>query len=88
MSPHLSNLRSLISADGALILDLARDRMTRLNQTGGQIWLELQRGKRVEEIAVSIAIETGEDLAVVRRDIEEFCLLLASLLGGDALHRS
>ena len=62
--------------------------MTRLNQTGGQIWLELQRGKRVEEIAVSIAIETGEDLAVVRRDIEEFCLLLASLLGGDALHRS
>lgn len=77
-----SKLRSLVSSDGALILDLKQDRMIRLNQTGGQVWIELQRGRRVEEIADAIAAETGEEVALVRRDIQEFCLLLDSLLGG------
>ena len=82
MAPIPSKLRSLVSSDGALILDLKQDRMIRLNQTGGQVWIQLQRGRRVEEIADAIAAETGEEVALVRRDIQEFCLLLNSLLGG------
>ena len=82
MTPQHANLRSLVSPDGALILDLEHDRMVRLNETGGKIWLELQCGKRVEEIAEAIAAETGEDFGRVLREVRDFCVLLDSLLDG------
>ena len=80
MAPPPANLRSLASPDGALILDLEQNRMIRLNRAGGQVWLQLERGRTIDEIAQTIAEETGEDATVVLRDVRDFCLLLDSLL--------
>jgi hypothetical protein len=80
MAALRSKIRSLVSPDGALILDIEQDRMIRLNQTGGEVWMGLQRGKHVDEIAREMAASTGADFDLVRRDVQDFCLLLRSLL--------
>jgi Coenzyme PQQ synthesis protein D (PqqD) len=80
MAARFSMIRSVTSPDGALILDVERDRMIRLNYTASRIWLSLQKGAAIEEIAREIAAETGADFNVVCQDVRDFCLQLSSLL--------
>lgn len=72
MSVIKSDLRSLVTADGAMILDIAADEMTTLNSTGGYVWARLREGETVEKIVADLAQETGEDPAVVANDVHEF----------------
>lgn len=66
------DLRSLVTADGAMILDIAADEMTTLNATGGYVWARLREGRTVEEIVADLARETGQDAVVVADDVQDF----------------
>ncbi len=72
MSGITPNLRSIVNEDGAVILDIPRDRMVTLNPTGGYIWDRLSRGKTIEETARDLAAETHANLAEVESDIRVF----------------
>ena len=65
-------LRCLVTADGAMILDIAADELTTLNSTGGYVWDRLRAGKMVDEIVADLVKETGQDPAVVAKDVYEF----------------
>ena len=67
-----SELRSLVTTDGAMILDIAADEMITLNSTGGYVWARLREGKTVEQIVVDLARETGQDPVAVASDVHEF----------------
>ncbi len=67
-----SDLRSLVTAEGAMILDIAADELTTLNSTGGYVWARLREGKTVDEIVADLAKETGQDPTVVEKDVHEF----------------
>lgn len=72
-----NNLRSLVTAEGAMILDIAADEMTTLNSTGGYVWAGIRAGKTVEAIVADLAAETGQDRAVIAIDVNEFVKQLA-----------
>jgi Coenzyme PQQ synthesis protein D (PqqD) len=67
-----SRLRSLVTPDGAIILDAKENRVITLNTAGGYIWRRLQDGKSVESIVCDLIRETGADTATVERDVHEF----------------
>jgi hypothetical protein len=67
--PHL---RSVVTQDGAVILDIPHNRMTTLNATGSYVWQCLQRGMSPESIASELSRETGADEAAVARDLNVF----------------
>ena len=72
MSSSNSQIRSLVTPEGAMILNIASDQMITLNSMGGYVWARLQEGKSVEEIISNLAKETGHDPAVVANDVHEF----------------
>jgi Coenzyme PQQ synthesis protein D (PqqD) len=65
-------LRSLITPEGAVILNISADRMITINPTGAYIWARLQEGKTIDQIIESLAAETGHDLVLVANDVQEF----------------
>jgi Coenzyme PQQ synthesis protein D (PqqD) len=67
-----SQIRSLVTPEGAMILNIASDQMITLNSMGGYVWARLQEGKSVEEIISNLAKETGHDPAVITNDVHEF----------------
>lgn len=72
MSSTNSQLRSLVTTEGAMILNIASDQIITLNSMGGYVWARLQEGKSVDEIISVLAKETGHDPAVVANDVHEF----------------
>jgi hypothetical protein len=72
MGTENTHLRTVANADGAAILDTAAGRITTLNSTGAFVWKGLERGEDLEAIAASLARETGEQMAEVKRDLREF----------------
>jgi hypothetical protein len=78
MAHPATHLRSVIGADGALILDIEHDAIVSLNSTGGYVWDRLQRGKLVTDIVCELAAETGADTTVVDRDVRSFVEQLMS----------
>jgi hypothetical protein len=72
------HLRSVIDRDGAIILDIEHDAMLTLNYTGGYVWDRLQQGQLVDDIVRDLAADTGEDIAVVDRDVHAFIEQLMS----------
>jgi hypothetical protein len=78
--PHL---RFMVSQDGAVILDIPRNKMVTLNATGGYIWEKLQRGKAVEDVVRELSMETNTDPHIVRRDVNSF---LEQLMSKHLLH--
>jgi hypothetical protein len=73
-----AELRSLVTTDGAVILDIAADEMTTLNATGGYVWARLKEGKTVEEIVADLAFETKENPLRVAVDVHDFIEQLAN----------
>jgi hypothetical protein len=72
MVSQTPNLKTIVSEDGAVILDIERDSMSTLNPTGAYVWKGLQRGETIETIIANLARETGEDSLVVEPDVREF----------------
>jgi hypothetical protein len=72
--PHsVGHLRSIVTRDGAVILDLERDTLLHLNSTGGMIWQQLGQGRSIDEVAAALAAETEIDLRILDQDIRAFC---------------
>jgi hypothetical protein len=69
VAPHI---RSVVSQDGAVILDMPANRMTTLNSTGAYIWARLQEGKAIDSIVAELARDTGQNSAIVEHDVQEF----------------
>lgn len=67
-----SHLRIMANADGAAILNTEAGSISTLNPTGAHVWQALERGEDLEAIAAGLARETGEHIAVVRKDLEDF----------------
>jgi hypothetical protein len=72
MVSQTPNLKTIVSEDGAVILDIERDSMSTLNPTGAYVWQGLQRVETIETIIANLARETGEDRVVVEPDVREF----------------
>jgi hypothetical protein len=71
-------LRSRVTPDGAMILDIAADEVITLNATGGYIWARLEQGNSVEEIIANLATESQHDPDVVANDVREFIAQIAA----------
>jgi hypothetical protein len=74
-----SRLRSVANADGAAILDTEAGQITTLNSTGALVWKALERGQDVETIVANLACETGQQIEVVRKDMQAFIDALRKL---------
>jgi Coenzyme PQQ synthesis protein D (PqqD) len=71
--PSISpQLRSRVTPDGAMILDISADEVITLNATGGYIWARLEEGKTVDQIIENLATETGHDPVIVAKDVRGF----------------
>jgi coenzyme PQQ synthesis protein D (PqqD) len=70
-------LRSLVTPDGAMILNILSDEIITLNATGGYIWARLQDGMTLDQIIASLATETGHDPVAVAEDVREFIAQIA-----------
>jgi hypothetical protein len=80
MTTNIGHLHTVVSGDGAAILDVERGVITTLNATGGYVWERLQRRESLESIVTGLAEETGEDPALVRSDVDLFVSQLESVL--------
>lgn len=69
---HSMSLRTVVSQDGAAILDIENNSITTLNPTGSFVWQGLQRGESVDEITARLARETGEDPDSIAKDVKHF----------------
>jgi hypothetical protein len=72
-----SELRSLVTAEGAMILDIEADEITTINSTAGYIWERLRNGDQVSEIVADLARDTGQDVSTIAGDVNEFLEQLA-----------
>ena len=72
MVSRSSNLRAIVSPDGAAILDIEHDSISTLNPTGAYVWQGLQRRESVETIIANLARDTGEDPLLVEGDVRDF----------------
>jgi hypothetical protein len=73
-----THLRSIVDHDGAVILDITRDQFFSMNPVGAYIWARLLNGGGIDQIAKTLAEETGTDLAVVTADVNDFVADLKS----------
>jgi hypothetical protein len=72
------HLRSIVDHDGAVILDIKRDRFFSLNPVGSYIWERLLKGEGIEQIATELADETGTEFSIVMADVSDFVADLKS----------
>lgn len=66
------HIRSIVDQDGAVILDIKRDQFFSLNPMGAYIWGHLQNGEGLDQIAKTLAEETGTNLDRVLADVRDF----------------
>lgn len=72
MARIAQGLRSITHPDGTVILDIEHETIIALNPMGSFVWDRLRQGRRADEITRELAIETGEDTAVIDRDLCSF----------------
>jgi hypothetical protein len=68
-APHV---RSNISHDGLILLDITTGQIFSANPIAARIWNGLERGLPLTDIIQGIACDTGTDPLVVERDATEF----------------
>jgi len=68
-APHV---RSNISDDGLILLDIATGQIFSANLIAARIWNGLEQGLLLSEIIEEIAADTGADPVVVERDATKF----------------
>jgi hypothetical protein len=70
---HFSDtIRRISSADGAIVLDLARGTMFRLNLTGSKILDLLEQGVSPAKVAKQLSVEWDVPIEVVQNDLSHF----------------
>lgn len=67
-----NHLRSVVTRDGATILDMEQDLMIALNPSGAVVWQGLENGESVEAIAERMASQAGADRSIVEADVRAF----------------
>jgi hypothetical protein len=72
------NVRSVVDADGAVILDIPRNAMTTLNRTGAYVWQRLNQGVSLASIVTELSRDTGVDESIVAADVNTFMAELKS----------
>ena len=78
-----AHVRSNVSNDGLILLDIATGQIFSANLVGARIWSGLERGLTVPEIVQVLVAETGADAATIERDTSDFLntLKLRALIG-------
>jgi hypothetical protein len=76
MAKIASHIRFLADEDGAVLLDVERNRIITLNPTGGFICTRLEQGRSVEMIVQELAQVTDTAPDVVEKDL---CAFLGQL---------
>ena len=66
------HVRSMHNADGAVVLDILRGEMYRLNFVGSRMLELLKQGFTNQQIADAISREFGTAREIVAGDLEEF----------------
>jgi hypothetical protein len=66
------HLRSVVTQDGAVILDTQRGEMWNLNPSGAFIWKAVLDGRPPEQIAAELAAQTGDDVQSATNYVDEF----------------
>jgi hypothetical protein len=79
MTAITTNLRSVITPDGAMILDITRNVMVPLNSMGGYIWNKLQEGSSVDDIVRELVRDADVDAATIESDVYSFLEQLATM---------
>jgi hypothetical protein len=87
MNERSEHLRTVTNNDGAAILDVDRGVITTLNATGAFVWERLQRNATLDSVVADLAQETGQDPAIVRRDVTEFARQLEESLSASNPHK-
>jgi hypothetical protein len=64
--------KTVVSQDGAAVLDRHSGEIKTLNATGAYIWQALQRGDCAETITKNLARDTGEDISTVEQGVAAF----------------
>jgi hypothetical protein len=72
MSEEQISVRTMLTADGAALLNIRLGEITTLHQTEACIWQGLERGDSAETIAVHFAHDTGEELSIVEQGATAF----------------
>jgi Coenzyme PQQ synthesis protein D (PqqD) len=67
-----SQLRSLVTQDGAMILNFASNQMISVSSTGVYVLACQKENKGVDQIISDLAKESLHDLAVITKDVHEF----------------
>jgi hypothetical protein len=71
MKPSL-HVRSNITDDGLVLLDIRTGQIFSANPVGARIWSALEEGLPMATIVDRLVSETGAERAVVERDAAEF----------------
>jgi hypothetical protein len=72
-------LRSTHNQDGAVVLDVAQGKMFGLNPVASRILELLRKGLTELQIQAEVSREFCADIEIVRKDVDEFLLRLATL---------
>lgn len=72
MAKMRADLRAVVTAEGAAVLDVRRGTISPLNDTGAFVWQGLLRGEDAALIARRLALETGAAPDLVERDVQSF----------------
>ena len=73
-----AHVRSSITADGIILLDIHSGRIFSANAVAARIWSGLEDGLPMAAIVARIATETGAEPAVVERDASDFLNVLTA----------
>jgi Coenzyme PQQ synthesis protein D (PqqD) len=71
-------IRSTVTKDGVVLLDVGNGKIFNSNAVGARIWLKLQEGLDVDTITAQISVEFNMPPERVRPDVEEFLEKLKS----------
>ena len=81
----LPHVRSNISNDGLILLDIRSGQIFSANAIAARIWSGLERGEPLRDIIDGIASDTGTDATIVERDATDFLdMLKVRALVGEA----
>ncbi|MGH9722473.1 MAG: PqqD family protein [Bryobacteraceae bacterium] len=66
------SVRSMVTDDGVVFLDLDKGKVLSSNNVGARIWALIQTGMGTPEIVVQICAEFNVAREIVERDVLEF----------------